>query len=1520
MWNLELEMWPQEFCEWPSAHESSHNIITYLAQWVSMFFRDSCTRNLFTLLVHFLFLLPMLAIVFHIYLASKKKAEFQNHNNNNNNNRRFSSNSRRYVPLQFRAAQVLTVAVCLVYLGVGSWLYYYNTAGGQPSSQAYFFFFSRSVVWMVFASVLMFESKLGSKEHWVILRLWWIVTFLLSAVSFASAVQTVMTKWPHLARWQHADIVVAFVTFPVTVFLFILALVRSTGILTDNEHSPLFACGVCKFCVFFLLTLLLLQIAEKDPRVTGYATAGLLSKAVWLWLNPLLKLGQSHPLEPVDIPFLAPDERSLSVYTQLRSKWLQQDEPRSLLRALVHTFWLPFTFLGVIALVKSVVMYAGPSLIQRFTDFTAGIRSYKYEGYVLVGVLLVAKVVEVLCSHQFLFLGQKLGILIRTSLVATVYRKGLRLSSAGRQTHGVGNIVSYMSTDVQQIGDSIYLLHNVWVLPLQILIAMGLLFQALGLATIAGFGVMVLIISCNLFVVQKQRFSFSQLVKSRDQRMKATNEVLNNMKIIKLQAWDEKFQKRVEEARSVEKGWASMFIYISGLNLCSLWLAPIAATIATFILRIYLNGDLSPGSVFTAVATFRLLQDPMRLFPQALMSIAQALVSVDRLNRYLQSDELQEDAVERVAAGAEVAVYVESGTFKWEPDAELPTLRNVDIEIKKGSLVAIVGMVGSGKSTLLASLLGEVPRVAGKVQVSGSIAYVAQTAWIQNGTIQDNILFGRPMDHRRYHETLRVCCLTVDLLQMESGDQTEIGERGINLSGGQKQRIQLARAVYQDADIYLLDDVFSAVDAHTGSELFKECVMGALKGKTTLLVTHQVDFLHGADNILVLRDGEIVQSGRYNELLNAGMDFAMLVDAHNEAMDMVGLDDSDVDVDDPQMPLMSQPLNIERKYSQNGSTHKKDPLKLIEAEERAKGRVSLKVYWMYITKVYGGALVLVLVLNQVIWQTLQIAADYWLAYETSDANKASFNAHLFLFVYSSISFGSLLCALVRALTVAFVGVRTAQSFYLKMLHSIFRAPMSFFDTTPTGRIITRSLTDQSAVDIYLPFFLGIVLNLTSQTLGILFVTSRVTWQVAIVILPLMYIYITYQQYFMASSRELTRLDSITKAPIIHHFSETIAGIMTVRAFCRQEQFAQGNLDCVDTNARMAFHNAAANEWLGFRLEMIGATVLCTSALFLVILPENVIKPELVGLSLTYGLALNSCLSAVVFLACQVENLMVSAERIGQYSDIPSEAPLVVEGSRTPADWPTTGSVEFRNLEFRYRPNTPLVLKDITFFIRGGEKVGVVGRTGSGKSTLIQALFRLVEADRGSILIDGIDISKLGLHELRSRLSIIPQEPTLFDGTVRSNIDPLGEHTDSEIWESLEGCQLAEVVQETEKKLDSPVEENGENWSVGQRQLFCLGRALLKKSRILVLDEATASVDAQTDAVIQRTIHKEFANCTVISVAHRIPTVMDSNKVLVLDAGLVKEFDSPTRLLEKQSSLFAALVREYTARSATAANL
>jgi ATP-binding cassette subfamily C (CFTR/MRP) protein 2 len=504
-------MWPQGFCEWPSAHESSHNIITYLVQWVSLIFRDSCTRNLFSLLVHFLFLLPMLAIVFHIRLALKKKAEFQNQNNNNN--RRFSSNSRRYVPLQFRAAQVLTVAVCLVYLGVGSWLYYYSTAGEQPSSQAYFFFFSRSVVWMVFASVLMFESKLGSKEHWVILRLWWIVTFLLSAVSFASAVQTVMTKWPHLARWQHADIVVAFVTFPVTVFLFVLALVQSTGILTDNEHDSQNNNG-------FLDPLLSQQdselaaahkIAEKDPRVTGYATAGLLSKAVWLWLNPLLKLGQSHPLEPVDIPFLAPDERSLSVYTQLRSKWLQQDEPRSLWRALVHTFWLPFTFLGVIALVKSVVMYAGPSLIQKFTDFTAGIRSYKYEGYVLVGVLLVAKVVEVLCSHQFLFLGQKLGILIRTSLVATVYRKGLRLSSAGRQAHGVGNIVSYMSTDVQQIGDSIYLLHNVWVLPLQILIAMGLLFQALGLAAIAGFGVMVLIVSCNLFVVRKQRFSFSQV-------------------------------------------------------------------------------------------------------------------------------------------------------------------------------------------------------------------------------------------------------------------------------------------------------------------------------------------------------------------------------------------------------------------------------------------------------------------------------------------------------------------------------------------------------------------------------------------------------------------------------------------------------------------------------------------------------------------------------------------------------------------------------------------------------------------------------------------------------------------------------------------------------------------------------------------------------------------------------------------------------------------------------------------------
>ncbi|PPS10289.1 hypothetical protein GOBAR_AA10327 [Gossypium barbadense] len=853
-------------------------------------------------------------------------------------------------------------------------------------------------------------------------------------------------------------------------------------------------------------------------------------------------------------------------------------------------------------------------------------------------------------------------------------------------------------------------------------------------------------------------------------------------------------------------------------------------------------------------------------------------------------------------------------------------LKDIHLKVSHGMSVAVCGTVGSGKSSFLSCLLGELPKISGTLKLCGTTAYVAQSPWIQSGKIVDNILFGKEMDRDKYDKVLEACALKKDLEILSFGDQTVIGEWAINLSGGQKHRIQIACALYQDADIYLFDDPFSTMDAHTRSHLFKEVLQNNLRLKTVIYVTHRVEFLPTADLILVMKGGRIVQAGKYNDILNSGTDFMELVDAHKKALSALDTVEASSGLEqttsEGEGDIGTTNGKVQIEENQGNESGKVDDVgpkgQLVQEEEREKGQVGFSVYRKYITTAYGGALVRLIVRAMILFQSYQIGINYWMAWGSpmSADIKPPVGSFTLIIVYLALAITSVVCVLAISMLLGIAGYKTATLLFKKMHLCIFRAPMSFFDSTPSGRILNRASTDQSAVDMDIPYQVVAFAFSVIQLLGIIAVMSQVAWQIFIIFIPVRnaHKFVILKQYYISSAREPSRLVGVCKAPVIQNFAETILGATTIRSFDQEKRFQDTNMALTDSYSRPKFHVASAMEWLFFRLDLLSSVTFAFSLFILISIPVGVIHPAIAGLAVTYGLNLNILQASMVWNICKTENKIISVERKLRFCRIPSEPALVVETNRPDHCWPYHGEVQIRDLQVRYAPHMPLVLRGLTCTFPGGLKTGIVGRTGSGKSTLIQTLFRIVEPAAGQIIIDSVNISSIGLHDLRSRLGIIPPEPTMFEGTIRSSLDPLEEYTDEQIWEALDKCQLGDEVRNKAGQLDSSVSENGENWSMGQRQLVCLGRVLLKKSKILVLDEATASVDTATDNLIQMTLREHFSNCMVITIAHRITSVLDSDMVLVLSHGVIEEYDSPSSLLETKSSSFAQLVAEYTVRS------
>ncbi|CAL0317439.1 unnamed protein product [Lupinus luteus] len=1262
-----------------------------------------------------------------------------------------------------------------------------------------------------------------------------------------------------------------------------------------------------------------------DNTVTPFSSAGIFSTLTFSWVGPLIAVGNKKTLDLEDVPQLDKSDSVVGAFPTFRDK-LEADcgainnvTTLKLVKSLLLSAWKEILFTAFLALLNTLASYVGPYLIDSFVQYLNGQRLFENQGYALVSAFFFAKIVECLTQRHWFFRLQQIGIRIRAVLVTMIYNKALTLSGQSRQGHTSGEIINFMSVDAERVGVFSWYMHDLWMVVLQVTLALLILYKNLGLASIAAFVATILVMLGNFPLGSLQEKFQSKLMESKDTRMKATSEILRNMRILKLQGWEMKFLSKINELRNNEQGWLKKYLYTSAMTTFVFWGAPTFVSVVTFGTCMLIGIPLESGKILSALATFRILQEPIYSLPDTISMIAQTKVSLDRISSFLRLQDMQSDVVERLPPGSSnSAIEIVGGNFSWDLTSPNTTLKNINVTVSHGMRVAVCGTVGSGKSTLLSCMLGEVPKASGILKVCGSRAYVAQSPWVQSGKIQDNILFGKEMDRERYEKVLEACSLKKDLEILSFGDQTVIGERGINLSGGQKQRIQIARALYQDADIYLFDDPFSAVDAHTGSHLFKECLLGLLSSKTVVYVTHQVEFLPAADLILVMKDGNITQCGKYADLLNSGTDFMELVGAHQQALSALNSQDGGTVSDEISTVEQDVNVSVVKDKNENKDGENEALGQLVQEEEREKGRVGLSVYWNYIRTAYGGALVPFILLAQILFQALQIGSNYWMAWATpiSSDVEAPVNGTTLITVYVALSIGSSLCILARALFLVTAGYKTATILFNKMHHCIFRAAMSFFDSTPSGRILNRASTDQSAVDTDIPSQIASFAFSLIQLFGIIAVMSQAAWQVFIVFIPVISISIWYQQYYIPSARELSRLVGVCKAPSIQHFAETISGTSTIRSFDQQSRFQELNMKLTDGYSRPKFNIAGAMEWLCFRLDMLSSITFAFSLIFLISIPQGVIDPGLAGLTVTYGLNLNMIQSWVIWNLCNLENKIISVERILQYTSIPAEPPLVVEETRPDPSWPSYGEVEIHDLQVRYAPHLPLVLRGLTCTFLGGLKTGIVGRTGSGKSTLIQTLFRIVEPTAGVVMIDGINISSIGLHDLRSRLSIIPQDPTMFEGTVRSNLDPLEEYSDEQIWEALDKCQLGEEVRKKEGKLDSAVSENGENWSMGQRQLVCLGRVLLKKSKVLVLDEATASVDTATDNLIQQTLKNHFSNSTVITIAHRITSVLDSDMVLLLSQGLIEEYDSPETLLEDKASSFAQLVAEYTMRSSS----
>ena len=1136
---------------------------------------------------------------------------------------------------------------------------------------------------------------------------------------------------------------------------------------------------------------------------------------------------------------------------------------------------------------------------------------------------------------------------------------------------GNGRIVNLMSTDTYRIDQASGMFHLIWTSPCAIIITLIVLLVNLTYSALAGFALLVIgipvLTKAIKFLFRRRRI----INKITDQRVTLTQEILHAVRFVKFFGWESSFLERIGDIRKAEIRKIQVLLAMrNAINAVSMSL-PIFASFLSFITYSLSKHPLDPAPVFSSLALFNSLRLPLNLLPLIIGQVVDAWSSLGRIQDFLIAEDHVDDFI--WDAESSNAISISHADFTWErtttqqtgmigtgpgkkhgkhelnpikkingmrrakkhsSDLERPgeantpdtasdysefepfRLQEIDLAVGRNELIAVIGGVGSGKSSLLAALAGDMRKETGSVTIGATRAFCPQYAWIQNTTVRENILFGKEYDRKWYDAVIEACALQPDLEILPNSDLTEIGERGITVSGGQKQRLNIARAIYFGSDIILLDDPLSAVDAHVGRHIFDTAICGLLANKCRVLATHQLHVLSRCDRIVWMDEGRIRTVDTFANLMNQdeGFQKMMASTAQEEKFE----EEAEVNED----PIEDEKKDMKkRKNAKRGAA-------LMQAEERAVKSVSWSVYAAYVRasgSILFGPMVIILLIAS---QGANIATSLWLSWWTSD--QWGLSTGKYIGIYAALGVVQAFMMFFFSITLSILGTKASRNMLKQAMTRVLRAPMSFFDTTPLGRITNRFAKDVDIMDNNLTDAIRMYFFTLAMIISVFILIIVYFHYFAIALGPLFLMFLFSASYYRSSAREIKRHEAVLRSGVFARFGEGVHGTSSIRAFGLQNHFVGKIREAIDQMNSAYYLTFSNQRWLAVRLDAIGNLLVFTTGI-LVVTSRFDVSPSIAGLVLSYILSIVQMIQFTVRQLAEVENAMVSTERLHYYgTSLEEEAPLHL--APVPDTWPQRGEIIFDEVAMRYREGLPLVLKGFDMKVRGGERIGIVGRTGAGKSSIMSALFRLVELAGGSIKIDGIDIATVGLKDLRTRLAIIPQDPTLFRGTVRSNLDPFNEHSDLELWSALRQADLVEDTPESsspasplaltnsppresgegEKSkpstpthgagnrihLDGVVEEEGLNFSLGQRQLMALARALVRNSQIIVCDEATSSVDMETDQKIQHTIATAFRGRTLLCIAHRLKTITNYDRICVMDQGRIAELEHPLTLWER----------------------